>query len=204
MALGTAPQRAIVEDARSSDNGAGAHVNSRVLGGAALAYIHNGFITRLPSRFLRSLFQRWYLGRMGAGTNVQMGSRFLNARKVILGRRNVINFDCLLDGRRFFIRTGDDVSIGPEATILTLGHDPQSPDFSDRGGDVIIGDKVWIGYRAVILPGVEVGEGAVIAAGAVVTRNVEPYAIVAGVPAKKIGLRERNLNYRLSFKPFLL
>ncbi|MFN8710810.1 MAG: acyltransferase, partial [Planctomyces sp.] len=96
------------------------------------------------------------------------------------------------------------ISIGPEASILSLGHDPQSPSFEDVGGDITIGDRVWIGYRALIMPGVNIGEGAVVAAGAVVTRDVEPYTIVAGVPAKKIGDRSRDLSYELNFRPFLL
>ena len=107
-------------------------------------------------------------------------------------------------GGLFEIRTGSDVSIGPEAAILTLGHDPQSPDFADAGGDVVIGDRVWIAYRAIILPGVKIGDGAVIAAGAVVTRDVEPFTIVAGSPAKKIGERTRDLRYQLRFDPPLL
>jgi maltose O-acetyltransferase len=132
-----------------------------------------------------------------------MGCRFLNGRKVHLGDRNVINFGCLLDGRKFQIRTGSDVSIGPEASILTLGHDPQSPEFADRGGDVVIGDRVWIGYRVIILPGITIGEGAVVGAGAVVTRNVEPFWIVAGNPAQKIGVRTQQLDYRLDYDPIL-
>jgi maltose O-acetyltransferase len=130
--------------------------------------------------------------------------RFLNGRKIHLGERNVINFGCLFDGRKFSIRTGNDVSIGPEASILNLGHDPQSPDFADRGGDVVIGDRVWIGYRAMILPGVTIGEGAVIGAGAVVTQDVEPFAILAGNPARKIGERTKDLSYRLNYDPMLL
>lgn len=126
---------------------------------------------------------------MGAKSGVQMGCHFLNGRKVFLGERNVINFGCLFDGRKFSIRTGNNVSIGPEAAILTLGHDPRSAIFEDRGGDVVIGDRAWIGYRAIVLPGVCIGEGAVVGAGAVVTKNVEPYAIVAGNPARKIGER---------------
>jgi len=130
-----------------------------------------------------------------------MGCRFLNGRKVHLGDRNIINFGCLLDGRKFQIRTGSDVSIGPEASILTLGHDPQSREFADRGGDVVIGDRAWIGYRAIILPGVTIGEGAVVGAGAVVTGNVEPFFIVAGNPARKIGERNQQLDYRLNYDP---
>jgi len=141
---------------------------------------------------------------MGSKTGVQMGCRFLNGRKVHLGERNVINFGCLMDGRKYQIRTGSDVSIGPEASILTLGHDPQSPDFSDRGGDVVIGDRVWIGYRAIILPGVTIGEGAVIGAAAVVTKDVTPFSIMAGNPARKIGERNQDLAYQLIYDPRFL
>jgi len=133
-----------------------------------------------------------------------MGCHFLNGRKVFLGDRNVINFDCLFDGRRHAIRVGNDVSIGPEASILTLGHDTQSPDFADKGGDVVIGDRVWICFRAIILPGVAIGEGAVVAAGAVVSRDVAPYTIVAGSPAKPVGTRTKDLRYNNNFAPWLV
>ena len=95
-------------------------MDSKVLFGSMLAYFYNGLIGRLPSRSLRSAYLKLYLARFGRGTGVQMGCRFLNGRKIFLGDRNVINFDCLFDGRRYAIRTGNDVSIGPEAAILTL------------------------------------------------------------------------------------
>lgn len=179
-------------------------MNFRIFAGALLAFAYNHYITRVPSRFVRLLFLRAWLSRIGVGTGIQTGVRFLNGHKVSLGLGNVINFGCLLDGRKYRIVTGDNVSIGPEATILTLGHDPQSPYFADRGGDVIIGDRVWIGYRALILPGVTIGEGAVVAAGAVVTKDVAPFTIVAGVPAKPIGTRNRELTYELNYHPWLL
>lgn len=173
----------------------------RMILGGIVASIYNSLVGHLPFRNVRKVYLRGWLGKIGVGTGVQMGCRFLNGRKVHLGERNVINFGCLFDGRKFHIRTGHDVSIGPEATILTLGHDPQSPGFADWGGDVVIGDRVWIGYRAIILPGVTIGEGAVVGAGAVVTKDVEPFSIVAGSPAKKIGDRNKELNYRLNFEP---
>jgi maltose O-acetyltransferase len=178
-------------------------MNARVFAGSLLAFGYNGCLGRLPIRSLRKLYLRVWLGNLGAGTSVQMGCRFLNGHKVHLGERNVINFGCLFDGRKFHVRTGNDVSVGPEAAILTLGHDPQSPEFTDRGGDVIIGDRVWIGYRAIILPGIKIGEGAVVGAGAVVTKDVEPFTIVAGNPARKIGQRNRELCYRHNFSTFL-
>jgi maltose O-acetyltransferase len=179
-------------------------MNLRLLGGTLAAFFYNHCVGRLPSRALRNLYLRCWLGNVGAGTGVQMGCRFLHGRKVYLGDRNVINFGCLLDGRKFQIRIGHDTSIGPNATILTLGHDPHSADFADRGGDVVIGDRVWIGYGAIILPGVKLGEGAVVGAGAVVTKDVDPFAIVAGNPARKIGERIRDLRYQLNYDPFLL
>jgi acetyltransferase-like isoleucine patch superfamily enzyme len=179
-------------------------MNLKLFAGSLLAYSYNRWVGRLPVGSLRKTFLRGWLGNIGAGTGVQMGCCFLNGRKIHLGERNVINFGCLFDGRKFHIRTGSDVSIGPEASILTLGHDPKSQDFGDRGGDVIIGNRVWIGYRALILPGVEVGEGAVVGAGTVVTKTVEPFAIVAGNPARKIGERNQDLRYHLSYQPYLV
>ena len=179
-------------------------MNSRGLAGAILAYVYNEWLGRFPNHLIRRWFLGLYLGGIGPGTWVQMRCRFLNGRKVAFGARNVINYGCTFDGRRHTIITGSDVSIGPEAAVLTLGHDPQSPDFADRGGDVVIRDRVWIGYRAIIMPGVEIGEGAVVAAGAVVTRDVEAWSIVAGVPARKIGERNSDAKYDLSYRPFLV
>jgi len=176
----------------------------RIIGGSLVALFYNHGLSGFPSRTLRNAYLRGWLGSLGADSGVQMGCRFLNGRKVHFGARNVINFGCLFDGRKFAIRTGDDVSIGPEATILSLGHDPQSPDFADRGGEVVIGHRVWIGYRAIILPGVEIGESAVVGAGAVVTKDVAPFTIMAGNPARKIGERSRDLSYQLHYQPWLL
>ena len=178
-------------------------MNVKVVVGALLAYVYNAILSYLPVQPIHHVFLRAYLAGLGNQSDIQMRCRFLNGRKISIGDRNVINFGCLLDGRKFSISTGSDVSIGPQATILTLGHDPQSPDFKDRGGDVVIGDRVWIAYRAIILPGVTIGEGAVVAAGAVVTKDVPPFSIVAGNPAQKIGERNRDLSYHLNFKSWL-
>ena len=179
-------------------------MNPKVIAGSLLAFGFNKCIGNLPSRTLRSLYLKAYLAEWGQGTGVQMSCKFLNGRKIFLGERNVINFGCLLDGRRYVIRTGSDVSIGPEAAILTLGHDPQSRTFADKGGDVIIGDHVWVCFRAIILPGVTIGDGAVVAAGAIVTHDVAPFTIVAGNPARPIAGRTQDLPYSLHYNPWLL
>ena len=169
-----------------------------------MAFFYNQCLGCLPSRTLRKLYLRCWLGGFGRETAVQLNCRFLNGRKVFFGERNVINLGCLFDGRKFAIRTGDDVSIGPEAAILSLGHDPQLAAFTDRGGEVVIGSRVWIGYRAIILPGIRIGDGAVVGAGAVVTKDVPAFTIVAGNPARPIGQRNRDLTYRLDYDPFLV
>src|SRR3569833_2350557 len=106
-------------------------MTARSLLGAILARLYNSIVGRVPSRTVRGLYLRLWLGRYAPGAGVQLGCHILNGRKVSLGPRTVINFGCLLDGRVYPLVTGSDVSIGPEASILPLGHEPQSPDFAD-------------------------------------------------------------------------
>lgn len=85
---------------------------------------------------------------------------------------------------------GNNVRIGPGARLLAAGHEIVAPDFRDTGGEIRIGNDCWVGAGALVLPGVTMGDGSVVAAGAVVTRDVPAYAVVAGVPARVI--RQRN------------
>jgi acetyltransferase-like isoleucine patch superfamily enzyme len=140
--------------------------------------------------------------RIGRYTSLHRGCRLYRPAGVQLGRNSIINRDVLLDGR-MGLTIGNNVSVSEGVAIFTLEHDPNSPDFANRGAPVRIGDRVFIGARAIILPSVSVGEGAVIAAGAVVTRDVEPYTVVAGVPAHPIGSRTRELKYNLDYRKFL-
>jgi maltose O-acetyltransferase len=83
-----------------------------------------------------------------------------------------------------------------------LEHDVHSDTHADKGGDVIIGDHAWIASRVTILPGVRIGDGAVVASNSVVTKDVPSMAIVGGVPARVIGQRRSRLEYRLHFRPW--
>ena len=94
--------------------------------------------------------------------------------------------------------------MGPDATILTLGHDPQSDEFADKGGPVVIEDRCWIAYRSIILPGIRMAEGSVLGAGSVLTKDTEAFGIYAGVPAVKVGERLKDLSYALDFNPWLI
>lgn len=168
----------------------------RYIAGTLVIWSYNQLITHVPFSVLRKIFLKPYLGLLDDRVYIGRRTRFLNGGKVHLGKRSYINADCLFDGRKYEIRCGSDVSIGPNATILTLGHDTQSPDFTDKGGPVTIGDRAWICFGAIVLPGVTIGEGAVVGAGAVVSKDVEPFTIVAGNPARVVGQRNTEINYR--------
>ena len=103
-----------------------------------------------------------------------------------IGKRVFINAGCQFQDQGG-IEIGDDVLIGPQTIIATLNHDP---DPEKRGGmfakSVKIGNMAWLGARVTICPGVTIGDGAIVAAGAVVTKDVPPRTVVAGVPAKII------------------
>ena len=90
------------------------------------------------------------------------------------------------------------MNISPEVMILTSDHDPNSPTFEDRKRSTVIGDRTWISSRAVVLPGADIGEGAIVAAGAVVHGSVAPWTIVAGNPARVIGQRSRDAQAELA------
>lgn len=168
---------------------------------ATAFYLYNHCVTRIPSYAVRHAWLRVVLRmRIGAGAAVHMGC-FFTGRHVRIGRNTVINRNCYLDGRAG-LSIGDNVSVSPECYLLTLGHDARDPGFKASPGPVAIGDRAWLGARAMILPGVTLGEGAVVGAGSVVTRPVDAYAIVAGTPAKRIGERPKGLAYELRYFPW--
>ena len=175
----------------------------RALAVTVVTFAYNRLVGQIARRRIRDLYLSALLGAYGKGAGVPSGCRILYSRNVLIGERAVVNFGCLLDGRGHKIDIGHDASIGPEAAILTLGHEPNSSDFANRGGDVKIGPRAWVAYRALILPGVTIGEGAVVAPGAVVSKDVAPFTIVAGNPARVVGERKRDMTYTLSHRPFL-
>lgn len=171
-----------------------------------LLYVCNRFVAKIPSHTLRLAFYRKVMKfEIGDSSYVFMDAWFdtnhvprMETGYFRLGSNSVINQHCRLDNRGG-ITIGSNVSISADTIILTADHDPQSPEFAGRSKPVVIKDRVFIGTRAMILPGVGIGEGAVVAAGSVVTRDVPAYTIVAGVPAAHIGERRRDLNYRIHY-----
>jgi acetyltransferase-like isoleucine patch superfamily enzyme len=165
-------------------------------------YFFNSFITFWPFYGMRNFYLKKILKiSIGKETSVQMGC-FFSGNKIKVGSNSVIGRDCHLDGRDAWIIIGDNVSISESTYIITMTHSINSPVFEAFSKPVYICDYSWIGTKCIIMPGVTAGKGSVLGAGAVVTKDVEPFAIVAGVPAKKIGERSQNLKYKLKYFPF--
>jgi maltose O-acetyltransferase len=164
-----------------------------------LLFVCNRIVGHLPSHALRKFFYRSVMKiEIGERSYIFCRARFDTRGEFRMGSHSTINEECRLDNRGG-ITIGDNVSISPQVCILTADHDPQSPTFAGRQRPVRIDDHAFIGTRAIILPGITIGRGAVVAAGAVVTREVAPLAIVAGSPAKEIGRRDPTLDYRVDY-----
>ena len=179
-----------------------------------------GFI---PSHIIRNFLYRSLFGvRLGRDSSIHWRAQFNNPAGVTIGHNTIIGNDAFLDGRfkreqgknegkaAAYLRQltgkgkrpltiGNNVSIAGEVRIYTMEHDIDSATFAEIGAPVTIEDYVVVGTRVTILPGVTIGEGAVVASGAVVTRDVPPYTVVGGVPAKFIRDRSRDLTYTLKF-----
>jgi len=151
----------------------------------------------LPSHHLRRFFYRLAGIKIGKGSTIHMGARFYDPRNISIGEDSIIGEEVVLDGRDKLL-IGNHVDIASQVMIYNSEHDVNDSNFSAKNAPVFIEDYVFIGPRAIILPGVKIGKGAVVAAGAVVTKDVPPFAIVGGVPAKIIGERKiKNLSYKL-------
>jgi acetyltransferase-like isoleucine patch superfamily enzyme len=160
----------------------------------------NYVVTYVPFPRLRHfLLRRMYFIQIGPGSYVHMGVQYKRPRSIEIGRNSVINPGVLLDGR-ISLKIGDNVDIGEQVSFYCGGHDVQSPDYRAFMEATAVGDRACIYARAMVIRGVNIGEGAVVAAGSIVTKDIPPYTIVAGIPAKKIGERTRDLRYELSQK----
>ncbi|HLL60980.1 MAG TPA: acyltransferase [Candidatus Nitrosocosmicus sp.] len=154
-------------------------------------------VGHIPSHLLRKFCYRLAGMKIGNGTTIHMGARFYNPANLFIGNDTIIGEFSVLDGREI-LKIGDHVDIASEVMIYNSEHDINDGDFKPIEGPVNIEDYVFIGPRAIILPGVTIGKGAVVAAGAVVTKNVPPFSIVGGIPAKEIGERKnKELKYIL-------
>lgn len=151
----------------------------------------------VPSHHVRRFFYRAGGIRIGSGSTLHTGARFYNPWHIKIGKDSIIGEDAVLDGRADLL-IGNHVDIASEVMIYNGEHDVNDPEFKAHFAPVVIEDYVFVGARAIILPGVTLKKGAVVGAGAVVTKDVEEFTIVGGVPAKPIGERKnKNPQYKL-------
>jgi maltose O-acetyltransferase len=156
---------------------------------ASVKYATNDIIQHIPSYTIRHWWYRRVLGwnlhptaSVLMGQQVQLAGLRTSGALVSIGEGSVINRGCLL--------------------YTTGTHDITSPTFPATFHPITIDDYAWIGSRATIQAGTHIGEGAVVMAGAVVTRDVAPYTVVGGVPARPVTTRKlTNPTYDLGFRP---
>ena len=142
------------------------------------------------SKKLRGFFAKRIALHFGENVNIEKNAVFTPGLSI--GDNSGIGISCEINGP---VTIGNNVMMGPEVVIYTSGHKFDRTDIPmmEQGSTdiepVTIGDDVWIGRRAIIMPGVKIGTGSVIGAGAVVTKDVPEYCVVGGVPAKIIKIR---------------
>jgi len=142
---------------------------------------------------IRSSVGKWLFDNCGTNINIEQGANFGNGRGISIGNNSGLGINCKVRGP---LTIGNDVMMGPDVMIFTSNHEtsridtPMRLQGSAKIKPVTIGDDVWIGARVIILPGVTIGQGAILAANAVVTKDVPEYAVVGGNPAKLIKFRK--------------
>lgn len=135
--------------------------------------------------------------KIGKGSKIHVFCRFFEPKNIEIGEDTIVGEFCFLDGRDK-LKIGNHTDIASRVLIYNSEHDINHPKFEAIEKPVEIGDYVFIGPRAIILPGVKIENGAVVAAGAVVTKDVPPSKIVGGVPAEVISERKlKKFDYRL-------
>jgi len=160
----------------------------------------NRLITHVPVNSLRTSSLR----RLGAqiGPNVWLfgSSEFLAPQHLAIEGNCHIGRYCQIDARGG-ISIGRNVVIASHCLLITADHDFQSPDFPGQLAPIVIKQRAWVASRAMLVRGVTVGEGAVVAAGAVVVSDVAPWTVVGGIPARKIGDRNPRQDYEIDVGP---
>lgn len=163
----------------------------------------NNILNLIPLYFIRKIFLKIFGMKIGNNSKIDLRQYILAPNKISIGNNCHINQHCFLDGRGGVI-INDNVSISHYVKLVTGSHDMNSKDFSGKFNSIVINDYAWLGIGCTILQGVKIGKGAVIAAGAVVTKDVPDYSVVGGVPAKIIGTRSSDLDYVCKPKEFFM
>ena len=158
-------------------------------------------IKLFPSHVVRNwVYLNIYLVDKHKTSVIYFGCEIRSGVNLHIGKGSIIGDNCILDARQG-IYIGKNVNLSSEVHLWTEAHDVNDPYFRSmpcNHGPIHIGNRAWLGSNVTVLDNVSIGEGAVVCSGAVVTKDVEPYAIVAGIPAKKIGERSKDLRYEFT------
>ncbi len=158
----------------------------------------NFLYSLIPLFFIRKIFLFVVGVHIGKNSYIHRGVKFFHIGNVRMGSNSVVNFGCYLDNRRgIFI--GNNVGIAHNCKIYTLGHDVNDSCFRTKGAPVYLKDNVFVFSNVIIMPGITIGEGAIVLPGSIVTKDVAEYTIVGGNPAKYVRSRERNIQYKLDY-----
>ena len=162
----------------------------------------NHIFNKLPFFYVRYVVYKHMYGLKIGNSVLHMGIVMFSPWKVKIGDNVVVHFDAFIDGRGE-VEIGDNIDISFGVKIFSEQHDVSSDSYATVSKRVIIKDHAMIGSYSIILPGITIGEGAVVAAGSIVTKDVPNYEVWGGNPAKHIKLRDCKPSYLLSYKrPF--
>ena len=151
----------------------------------------------VPSHHIRRFVYRALGAEIGKNVVFHFRTEVRGLYRLKIGDGTIIGDNALLSAQRG-LTIGKNVNLSSNVSIYSGAHDHRDPYFRSTAATtrpITIGDRVWIGSNAIILTGVNIGDGAVVCAGCVVTKDVEPYAVVAGIPAKKVNERPHDLKY---------
>ena len=152
-------------------------------------------VSRIPSYHFRMFcYKHIFRAKMGKSSIICGGSILRCPSRLVVGENSIIGDQCEIDARGN-VTIGKNCNLSSEVHIWTGQHDSKGIYFEYISKPVVINDRCWVSSNTIILPGVTMGEGAVLAAGAVLTTDAEPFGIYAGIPAKKIGERPHELKY---------
>lgn len=165
-------------------------------------------VSYIPSHHIRDwIYKNIYLVKMAPNSIIYFGAEIRGSYNLKIGKGAIIGDKAVLDARVGGIEIGENVQLGSFVKLWTDSHDMNDPYFRGtpgKRGPIKIGNRAWLGPNVTVIHSVTIGEGAVIAAGSVVTKDVEPYAVMGGIPARKFGERSHDLRYEFSgdYVPF--
>lgn len=162
----------------------------------SLVLFGNAIWNKLPSRHLRKWFYQMLGAKIGKDCFPSRRVEILLPMGLELGERVAVGWFAELDARAG-IKIGNDTNVSSHVKLITGSHDVDDKEYNADFKPIEIGHHCWIGTGAIVLQDVKIGDGAVVAAGAVVTKDIPANEVWGGVPAKYIKKRNINLDYKL-------